>query len=321
MLFRPWFTPFILLFWGITSGWLVVTKILPSLRPGSPPGYQALHVSDESLVPVGWTVEWNERPVGWALTELERGPDGALVVTSRLRLDRLPLGQLVPRWLKALLPAAVSLEAAADIETRGRMEMDSSGQLRRFSSIVRIPAVLDEISLEGSCDDGELQMHVQAGDLRYDVSRRLPDRATMGDEFAPQAMLPGLYEGRRWTVPVYNPLRAAHAPLDMLMAEVGGEDIFYWDNRLVRVNVVTYREDSSTTTEPRCRLWVDKEGRVLKQETAILNARVAFVRRSAEATAWFLRESGRGGTTSEATGGNTPPRRAARGPAPESATP
>lgn len=321
MLFRPWFTPFILLFWGITSGWLVVTKILPSLRPGSPPGYQALYMSDDSLLPVGWTVEWNERPVGWALTELERGTDGGLVVTSRLRLDRLPIGQLVPGWLKALMPAGASLEAAADIETRGRMEIDASGQLRRFSSIVRIPAVLERVALEGTCNEGALEMTVQAGDLHYDVSRRLPDRVTMGDEFTPQAMLPGLYEGRRWTVPIYNPLRAAHAPLDILLAEVGGEDILYWDNRLVRVDVVTYREDSSTASDPRCRLWVDKEGRVLKQEAAILNARVAFVRRSAEATAWLLREGGLGGSTPEARGVPAAPRPDPRPQAPASATP
>jgi hypothetical protein len=170
------------------------------------------------------------------------------------------------------------------------------------------PAVLERVALEGTCDEGALEMTVQAGDLHYDVSRRLPDRVTMGDEFTPQAMLPGLYEGRRWTVPIYNPLRAAHAPLDILLAEVGGEDILYWDNRLVRVDVVTYREDSSTASDPRCRLWVDKEGRVLKQEAAILNARVAFVRRSAEATAWLLREGGLGGATPEAPGAPAAPR-------------
>lgn len=292
MLFRPWFTPFIVVFWCVASGWLVVTKILPSLRPGSPPGYQALYTSDDSLRPVGWTVEWNERPVGWALTELERLPDGSLIVSSRLRFDRLPIGELIPPWVTALMPGTVSRETAAEIETVGRMHIDATGQLRRFSSTVQIPAALEKITLEGICHDGSLDMVVWAGNLRHEVSRRLPDRVTMGDEFTPQAMLPGLYEGRRWTVPIYNPLRAAHAPVDILVAEVGGEDILYWDNRLVRVDMVTYREDSASTgVAPRCRLWVDKEGRVLKQEASILNARLAFVRRSADATAWLVREA------------------------------
>lgn len=292
MLLRPWCAPFIILFWGITSGWLVVTKIVPSLRPGAPPGYQALSASDAVLEPVAWTVEWNERPVGWALTELERAPDGGLLVRSRLRFDRMPFGELIPGWVAALMPVSVPRDMATEIETRGHMEIDPSGQLRRFSSVVSVPAAFQTITLEGSCRQGSLAMHVQAGSLTYDVSRDLPGQITLGDEFTPQAILPGLYEGRRWTMPVYNPLRAAHSPLEILLAEVGGEDMLYWDNRLMRVDLVTYRETATTGGEPRCRLWVDKEGRVLKQEASILGEKLAFVRRSAEATAWMLRDGG-----------------------------
>jgi hypothetical protein len=48
----------------------------------------------------------------------------------------------------------------------------------------------------------------------------------------------------------------------------------------VRVHVVTYREDPSSPREPRCRLWVDRSGRVLKHESAILGSKLEFVRRS-----------------------------------------
>jgi hypothetical protein len=290
MLYRPWCTAFIVLFWCTTTGWLVTTKIMPAFRSGAAPGYQALYVADTTLTPVGWTVEWNDRPVGWALTELERVDDGGLVVASRLRFDRLPIGQILPGWAAALMPVPIPDAMVAQVETRGRMDIDAAGQLRRFSSVVRLPPGRDEIALEGTCRDGSLAMTVRAGDLRYEVDRQLPAGVTLGDEFTPQAMLPGLYEGRRWSVPIYNPLRAARAPLEILLAQVGPEDILYWDNRLVRVDVVTYREDSATGDEPRCRLWVDKSGRVLKQEASILGARLAFVRRSDEATAWLHRE-------------------------------
>jgi hypothetical protein len=60
----------------------------------------------------------------------------------------------------------------------------------------------------------------------------------------------------------------------------------------MRVDVVTYRDSSTSGGEPRCRLWVDNDGRVLKQEASILGAKLAFVRRTAEATEWMLRDGG-----------------------------
>ena len=105
-------------------------------------------------------------------------------------------------------------------------------------------------------------------------------RAGIGDELSPQATLPGLTEGRRWTVPVYSPLRPGQSPLEILHAEVSGEETIFWEDSLVRVHVVAYREDPSSNREPRSRLWVDRSGRVLRQEAALLGARVSFVRRS-----------------------------------------
>ena len=102
---------------------------------------------------------------------------------------------------------------------------------------------------------------------------------------SPQATLPGLYEGRRWTVPVYSPLRAANAPIEILHAEVGPEQTIYHDGHLVRVLVVTYRDDPTGNHESRCTLWVDRSDRVLKQEAMLLGCRMTFVRRSDEAAA------------------------------------
>jgi hypothetical protein len=123
-------------------------------------------------------------------------------------------------------------------------------------------------------------MFMAAGDLRYETTRHLPTTAMVGDELSPLATLPGLYEGRRWTVPMYSPLRAGQSPLEILHAEVGAEETLFWDGALTKVHVVSYREDPSSSRPSRCRLWVDQSGRVLRQEAALLGARVAFVRQS-----------------------------------------
>ena len=69
MLYRPWLIPLVVLFWCASSGWLLLAKILPTLSPGSPPGYQALYMAENRLVPVAWTVLWNDQPLGWAMSQ------------------------------------------------------------------------------------------------------------------------------------------------------------------------------------------------------------------------------------------------------------
>jgi hypothetical protein len=280
MLPRALFVPLVIAFWCLTSGWLFVAKILPALQPGSPPGYKALYAPDGRIVPVAWTVLWNNVPVGWALTEAERTDDNGLDVTSRLHFQRLPLDEMLPSWAGALVQRLVAREAAATFDATGRLFIDEEGRLQRFLSVVHVPGTGEQIRLEGAVDDGMVQIAIRAGDLHYDTRRHLPSHIMIGDELSPQASLPGLYQGRRWTVPIYSPLRPGHSPLEILHAEVTGEETIYWEDGLVRANVVAYREDPTSDQEPRCRLWVDRTGRVLRQEAAMLGARVAFVRRS-----------------------------------------
>lgn len=280
MLQRPWLTPIVVVFWCVTSGWLLVEKILPSLLPGSPPGYQAIYASGKGLMPVAWTVQWNERPIGWAIAETERTPLGGLLVDSRMHFDRLPLDEVVPPWTRLLVRNVLPKGGGFTFDARGRLTIDGAGKLRSFMSIVSVPGADDQILLKGVVDAGTVRVHVQAGELQYETSRHLPDQLMIGDELSPQATMPGLYEGRRWTIPVYSPLRAANAPIEILHAEVGAEETVYYDGNLVRANVVAYREDPSRHREPRCILWVDRSGRVLKQEAALLGSRLSFMRRS-----------------------------------------
>lgn len=280
MLHRPWLAPIIVAFWCVTTGWLLVAKVAPALRPGSPPGYQALYASGSRLVPVAWTVHWNGSPLGWALTEARRPAAGGMQVDSRLHFDRLPIDEVLPAWAGLLVQRTLGQQASTAFDAVGHLEIDAAGRLRGFSSAVTLPGALERVVLTGRVDDGRVAITMRAGDLTYEVARHLPDHLLIGDELSPQATLPGLYEGRRWTVPVYSPLRPGQAPLQILHAEVGGEETIFWANRLVSARVVTYREDPTSPREPRCRLWVDRSGRVLKHESALLGAKLEFLRRT-----------------------------------------
>jgi hypothetical protein len=303
MLQRPWFTPIVVVFWCLTSGWLLVEKILPSLSPGSPPGYQAMYTSEAGLIPVAWTVQWDDRPLGWAIAESQRTPLGGLLVDSRMHFDRLPLDEIVPAWTSLLVRKVLPKEGGLTFDASGRLTIDAAGELRSFMSIVNIPGSTEQVLLNGTVDSGTVRVHVQAGEMRYETTRNLPDEMMIGDELSPQATMTGLYEGRRWTIPVYSPLRAGSSPIEILHAEVGPEETIYWEGRLVRVHPVVYREDPTGHREPRSRLWVDRTGRVLRQEATLLGSKLAFVRRSDEAAARLaatLQEEGR-------TAGEQPP--------------
>jgi hypothetical protein len=287
MLERPLLTPLVLGFWLVTTGWLVVSKILPTLSPGSPPGHQALYTAGNQPVPVAWTVQFDDRPVGWALASGERSEAGGLTVDTHLRIDRLPLDDMLPPWVGLLLRRAAVDTATVAFDARGRLDIDPAGRLVAFTSRVTLPASVDEVRLTGTVDEGTVKVTIDAGGMQYETTRHLPTHVLIGDELSPQATLPGLYEGRRWTVPIYSPLRPGHSPLEILHAEVNPEETLFWENGLVRAHLVTYRDDPTSDREPRCRLWVDRTGRVLKQETLLLGTRVTFVRRSDESAAWL----------------------------------
>lgn len=296
MLQRPWFTPIVVVFWCVTSGWLLVEKILPSLAPGSPPGYQAIYTSDSGLIPVAWTVQWNDQPLGWAIAESQRTAAGGLLVDSRMHFDRLPLDEIVPAWTSLLVRKALPKGGGLTFDAYGRLNIDAAGDLRSFMSVVNVPGSTEQVQLNGTVDAGTVRVQVQAGEIRYETTRHLPERMMIGDELSPQATMPGLFEGRRWTVPISSPLRPGGAPIEILHAEVGPEETIYWEGRLVRVHPVAYREDPASHREPRSRLWVDRSGRVLRQESLLLGATLAFVRRSDEAAARLaatLAEAGR----------------------------
>lgn len=281
MLHRTWVAPLVVGFWCVTSGWLFVAKILPTFHAGTAPTQLPIAASGSRLAPVGWTVQWNDTQIGWALTVARRSTDGGIDVDNRLHCDRLPLDEMLSGWAGSLVQRTLRGRAMTTLDTVGRMTFDPAGRLRGFTSTVTLPGTTEKLMLEGVvAGRDEVTITFRAGDLRYETTRTVPGQVLLGDELSPQATLPGLYEGRRWVVPVYSPLRPGNAPIQILHAVVGGEETMFWDDRLINARVVTYHEDPSSPREPRCRLWVDRAGRVLRQESAVFGGTMAFERRT-----------------------------------------
>ncbi len=281
MLTRPWLIPVIIAAWAISMNWLVTAKIVPSWSEDAPPGNQILYATDNKLIPVAWTVLWNDAPVGYAISRSTRMPDRGLEVESLLHFDFMPLDEMLPAWIQAFVQPGAKQRITIPFDTRGTVLLDARGTLRSFASTVAIPGGGSQISLKGTVEDGLASVIVDAHGMRYDVERRIPDDVMMGDELSPQATMPGLTVGRRWTVPTYSPLRPAGSPIELLHAHVIGEQMFFWQDQLTRVYEVCYRLDPTAPHhDPRFTMLVDMNGRVLKQDSIFLGARLTFVRRS-----------------------------------------
>jgi hypothetical protein len=102
---------------------------------------------------------------------------------------------------------------------------------------------------------------------------------------SPQSDLPGLRPGQKWTVPSYNPL-CPRDPLEILQAQVEGREPIQWAGKRVDTWLVAYRNDPGSKIggdpTPRQQLWVQFDGRVLKQQVTFLESELTFVRMSDE---------------------------------------
>lgn len=281
MLTRPWLIPVIIAAWAISMNWLVTAKIVPSWREDAPPGNQILYATDNKLIPVAWTVLWNDAPVGYSISRATRLPDRGLEVESLLHFDFMPLDEMLPLWLQTFIQPGMNRRITIPFDTRGTVTLDPRGTLRSFASTVAIPGSSGKISLKGTVHEGLASVVVDAHGMLYDVERRIPEGVMIGDELSPQATMPGLTVGRRWTVPTYSPLRPAGSPIELLHAHVTGEQVFFWQDTLTRVHEVCYRTDPTAPHhDPRFTMLVDMNGRVLKQDSIFLGARLTFIRRA-----------------------------------------
>jgi hypothetical protein len=143
---------------------------------------------------------------------------------------------------------------------------------------------MDEpVVIRGQVIGPTLRISIEAGGIEP-IVRELPATALVGDELAPQARLPDLHVGQRWTLPVYSPLRSPNSaePVEVLQATVEGYESVQIGDESHPAMTVIYRSDSGSilagSRAPRGKLWVAEDGTVLKQVSYVLGSRLQFVR-------------------------------------------
>lgn len=287
-----WFNLTVLFLWLTMMTWLVKQKVLPALLIGEPPSYAEILDARRANPTVGWDLLWDNRKLGWAVSQTLKLPHGLTEVNSLIHFDELPVGEMTPNWLRGVLRPLGNMRARFRMDARSTLVFDALGRLSRFESAVQFEPKVDAMKLRGTIDGGTLSLTVRAGDFTYDKEMPLPNSAMLDDAFSPQSELPGLREGQAWTVEVYSPLLPPNAPMDILEARVEGKDPIQWDDKIIDTWLVVYRKEpgsrASRSNQSEGRMWVHPDGTVLKQEVKLLNAPLTLVRLSDEAAAALM---------------------------------
>ncbi len=295
-MYSRWFNMAVVFLWLATMGWLVKSKVLPPLLVGEPPSYQTIVDAGRPEPPAAWRLAINDRPVGWALTTITAQPSGITEIGSHVRFDELPLEQLTPAWLRAMVRWVEEPALRQTMDAKSVLFLDPLGRLTRFESTIGVGAAKDLIRLTGEIVGSQALVSVRSGEFVYRSEVYLPSGALLSDALQPQTRLPGLRQGQAWTVPVYSPLRPPNAPVEILHAEVEGYELFSWEDRMERVWLVVYKSDpgagSSSRREARGRLWVRRDGTVLRQEASIFGTKLTFSRVAEDEAAVLLQFAG-----------------------------
>jgi hypothetical protein len=275
------FNVIVVLFWLATMTWLVVAKVLPPLRVGEPPSYQSILELSADQAPVCFSIRLDSKPIGWAANRLVKRPDGVSEFYSRVVLSDLPLEELAPNWLSTVLEPVLRDLGPIDVDKKSKMVIDPLGRLVGFESRLRVADYPDAIKVLGEIEGSRVKLSVQSGDIPRKLESYLPPNAMMSDELAPQTLLPGLRVGQTWTVPMYSPFRPLTSPIEILQARVERAERIKWFGQRADAKLIVYRDDPGAGLADgatRGRAWVRDDGVVLRQEVAVLNSRLHFLR-------------------------------------------
>lgn len=253
--------------------WLVGSKILPPFLRGEPP-----RTGVNGNEPVCWRVCVGEQQIGWAASQAVPGADGTTELHSRVQLEAVPLARMAPRWMSTVIDNIGPLE----MDMRSRTTLDSLGNLSMFEASVEINDLPSAILMKGTVDEGHIRLRLQYGDVTHQVNYPWPEHALLGSKLTPDASILQAYTGRKWQKEIYNPFGGPQGAIEVIEAEVMGEESLLVNGQLVNTRRIDYRSMDSTGVSAdhrrRSTMWVADDGKVLREEINLMDVLLRFDR-------------------------------------------
>lgn len=273
------YTVVVVLLWGATMSWLVSSKILPPFFRGEPP-----RTGMNGNQPVCWRVLVGDEHIGWAVSQAVPGADGSTELHSRVKLENVPLSRMAPRWMSTVIDNIGPLE----LDMRSRTTLDSLGNLSVFETNVRVNDLPSAILMKGVVEEGKIRLRLQYGEVVHRLDYPWPEHAQLGSKLTPDAKLLQVYTGRKWHKEVYNPFGGPQGAIEVIEAEVTGEEALLVSGQLANTRRIEFRSIDATgvSSEDRRRstVWVSEEGIVVREEINLMDVLLRFDRESEAAT-------------------------------------
>jgi hypothetical protein len=266
----------VVVLWLGSMSWLMIDKVLPSFYDGEPP----IAAGFEPNVPVAWSVFWADRFVGHAASVRNPGLSGTTDLENRVQLDDVPLLDLLPPLMRQVVGDIGRMK----LDAYTKLEFDSLDNFSAFESRVSINDISSLLELHGRMQGAYLNLKVKLNTAQpYKVNVFISNEAALSEALFPDAKLPYMYPGRRWTEDVYSPFRSPSDPVDSVEVEVTGQESIEYGGATERVLRVEYRGTQGPGIPEEARLqavaWVRPvDGLVLKQEVYVNNSTLTFVR-------------------------------------------
>lgn len=264
----------LVVFWLAADGWLFYREVWPYWRAGDPPPY-TIDLTEELGDPsVDWEIYKKDKKIGRAASSVQRQRDRTYNLHMEFRFDELRILILHIRKL------AGDYHISEDGELLG---MAAHAWIatsdRKFGDVDM------ELHMNAPVENGELvptlffnKEKLALGDIRVP----LKERSGAINPLHPLNRLPGLHEGRRWRISLFDPLSAIGKALgpqfnDMIGAMEGltvpelhaevKADTLEWNNEAVPCFKIEYRKPSEP--DPVAATWVRRrDGLVLEQHSS-----------------------------------------------------
>jgi len=271
------FVGVVVMLWAGTMSWLMVARILPPFFHGEPPAHGTL-VRDR---PVCWQIEYDGRPVGYAVSQAVPGALGTTEVHSRVLLEDISIRELAPQWMGSLVRGLGKIS----LDTRTALVLDSLGSLSSFDTKVRLNDLPLVMKVQGRVEGAELRLKIQSGEVTHEVSYPAPSQSLMANELIPEPKLLQVYVGRKWQQEIFSPFRPPNSSMEIVQAEVVEEGVITQEGETRRARKIEFRSLSAAGVAAnntlRAVVWVADDGTVLRQDIYLMSARLRFERTTA----------------------------------------
>lgn len=264
----------VIVLWVSTMSWLMVARILPPFFHGEPP----TRGRPEPGPPVCWRIEYDNRPVGIAVSQVVDGVMGTTEIHSRVRVEGIDLHEMAPQWMNYLVRQVGEIR----FDTRTRLALDSLDQLAWFDTRVWLNDFPIVVKMTGRVEGDELKLKIQSGEVTHEASYPVPSYALLGNELIPETELLPVVVGREWQQEVFSIFQPPNSSQELIQAEVVEEVSIVHAGLQRHARRIEYRSLTgagiAANNTLRAVLWVGEDGTVLRQDSYLMNAKLRFER-------------------------------------------